>query len=144
MHTIGRHLLAEYYDCDGAILDDVDAIAKVTREATASIEATIVGETFHRFSPQGVSASILIAESHLSLHTWPEAGYAAADIYTCGDLDPRPGFELLGLRLGAKSSRMHEIIRGLPEDIESPDLKFPDDVQLVTKIAPVKPVSTAD
>jgi S-adenosylmethionine/arginine decarboxylase-like enzyme len=71
-----------------------------------------VGELFFQFRPEGVSGVVLIAESHISIHTWPETGYAAADIYTCGELDPSPGIEIIGRSLGASRCRYATVRRG--------------------------------
>jgi S-adenosylmethionine decarboxylase len=134
--TIGRHLIAEYYDCDRTIIDDVDAVAEHLRAAAEEVGATIVSEAFHRYAPQGVSGTLLIAESHLSIHTWPEVGYVAVDIFTCGGLDPRPGFRLLEDRLHARASRMQEIVRGLPAELERERALMPEDVHVVTRMVP--------
>jgi S-adenosylmethionine decarboxylase len=117
VHTVGRHILVEYYGCDRTLLDDEARVGDAIRAATHAAGATIVAEAYHHFAPHGVSASILIAESHLSLHTWPEAGYAAADLFTCGELDPSPGVEVLAAALRAGSTRAVEIVRGLPDDV---------------------------
>lgn len=129
VNTLGRHLLAEFYGCTDASLDDVDRMRSHLLAAAEIVGATVVGEVFHRYCPQGVSGTLLIAESHLSVHSWPEARYVAVDIFTCGGLDPRPGFRLLAERLGATESRMHEIIRGLADDVK--DAVLPDDVTLI-------------
>lgn len=129
MKTLGRHLLAEFYGCSDRSLDDVERLRGHMLAAAEAVGATVVGEVFHRYSPQGVSGTVLIAESHLSVHSWPEVGYVAVDIFTCGGLDPRPGFRLLAERLGATESRMHEIIRGLADDAR--DVVLPDDVTII-------------
>ena len=134
MRTLGRHLIAEYYDCEAEILDDPEAVMVHMKEAARISGATVVGEASHRFSPCGVSGTVLIAESHLSVHTWPRQRYVAVDIFTCGGLDPRPGFEYLGEALGASSLRMQEILRGLPDEIAEHDLILPEDVRVVTEM----------
>jgi len=134
VQTVGRHLLLELYECDPVILDSVDAIRDAVRAATELSGATIVGETYHHFEPQGVSASVLIAESHVSLHTWPEVGYAAADFYTCGDIDPRVGFAHLATTLGASSHNMVEIVRGLDGDVAA-HANLPADVHRIADLA---------
>ncbi|MEO0814400.1 MAG: adenosylmethionine decarboxylase, partial [Myxococcota bacterium] len=111
MNTIGRHLIAEFYGCASHILNDAEKIQAHMLAAAQAIGATIVGETFHKFSPQGVSGSVVIAESHLSIHTWPENGYVSVDIYTCGGLNPRDGFAHLAVALRAESYRVQEILR---------------------------------
>jgi S-adenosylmethionine decarboxylase proenzyme len=117
MRTLGRHLLAELYGCDAAGCDDLERVAAAMRQAAAAVGVAVMAEAFHRYAPRGVSGVMLIAESHLSVHTWPEASYAAVDIYTCGGLDPRPGVALLAGALGAAEVRMHEVLRGVPEDL---------------------------
>jgi len=133
VQTVGRHLLLELYDCDAAALDSIDAVREAVREATRISGATIVGEVYHHFDPQGMSGSILIAESHVSLHTWPEAGYAAADYYTCGSIDPRSGMEHLAAQLGAGSYRLVEVVRGLDEDVAQ--VEVPSDGHRIADLA---------
>lgn len=137
MRTLGRHLIAEFYGCNSSTLNDVAKIEQEMLRAAHAVGATVVGHTFHKFAPQGVSGSVVIAESHLSIHTWPEKGYVSVDIYTCGGLNPRPGFRRLSKALGAQSRRVQEIVRGLPEDIEHAKL-IPADVQIITRIADVE------
>ena len=134
MRTIGRHLIAEFYGCDPVLLDDTERVRTLLLETAACVGATVLGDTFHRFAPQGVSGTVVIAESHLSVHTWPERRYVAVDIYTCGGLDPRPGFDFLGTRLGATDARFQEIVRGLPDDIDAQAPLLPDDVLLITRM----------
>lgn len=79
-------MLVELKDCNQAILDDVHKIQDILVSAARKAKATIVQEVFHRFSPYGVSGVVVIAESHLSIHTWPEYNYAALDVFTCNSL----------------------------------------------------------
>lgn len=137
MKTIGRHLIAEYYDCDSGVLDDVERVRTAMLDAAHAVGATVIGETFHAFEPHGVSGTVVIAESHLSIHTWPENGYVAVDIYTCGGLDPRRGFTLLAERLQAASSRVQEILRGLPEEFDSTAVFAAEDVQVIHRTSPL-------
>jgi S-adenosylmethionine decarboxylase len=131
-------LIGEYYGCDCALLDDCDAIRTRLLEACGRIGVTVVGEVFHKFSPQGVTGIVAIAESHVSIHTWPEKAYAAVDIFTCGGLDPRPGIELLAHSLNADSFRMQEFVRGIDDEVEANRKLLPDDVQLVSHLSPVR------
>ena len=82
---LGTHLICELYDCDKHSLDDIGLISIAIEEAAKKSEATILEKSFHKFSPQGVSGVIIIAESHISIHTWPEYGYAAVDFFTCSE-----------------------------------------------------------
>jgi len=85
LDALGRHILLEAYGCDVSILNDTHRIKEVLTEAALLADAHIVGAAFHQFNPHGVSGVIIIAESHISIHTWPEYGYAAIDIFTCGE-----------------------------------------------------------
>lgn len=143
LKTIGRHLIAEFYSCSRRILDDVEAIRARMCEAAHVMGATVVGDTFHKFAPQGVSGSVVIAESHLSVHTWPETGYVSVDVYTCGGLDPRVGCEYLGGAFGASSCRVQEIVRGLPNDVEGAKELLPEDVQIITRTVELTEVVSA-
>ncbi len=118
MKSLGKHLLIEFYDCDEKILDDVAAIEDHMRTAARRANSTIVNSTFHRFSPYGVSGVVVIAESHLSIHTWPEYGYAAVDLFTCGEsVDPWKAFEYLKDVLKSKRESTVELKRGEYEKI---------------------------
>jgi S-adenosylmethionine decarboxylase len=91
MSALGVQILADMYECDPAVLSDVGAIRAFMVEAARRCGATIVNECFHHFSPHGVSGVVIIAESHLAIHTWPEHGYAALDLFTCSEaLEPEP------------------------------------------------------
>jgi len=84
MNSLGRHILVEYYNCDPEILNDVFKIEESMVAAAKEAEATVINATFHHFSPYGVSGVVVIQESHLAIHTWPERGYAAVDVFSCG------------------------------------------------------------
>lgn len=114
MNALGRHLLIELQDCDREALNDLGFLRDAMVVAAIDCGATVLGESFHHFSPQGVSGVVVIAESHLSVHTWPEYGYAAVDIFTCGTtVEPEKAVEVLIERLGAKNHSVMEIPRGL-------------------------------
>lgn len=121
MNTIGHHLLVEYHGCDNDILDDAERIERMMRNAAEAAQATVVTATFHRFAPQGVSGVVVIAESHLSIHTWPEYGYAAVDFYTCGDCRPEHGHALIQKVLGAERAEVMTVRRGL--DVPGPSMR---------------------
>ncbi|MCJ7605181.1 MAG: adenosylmethionine decarboxylase [Dehalococcoidales bacterium] len=114
MNALGRHLLIEMYDCDQEVLNDLSSVREIMLKAAVDCGAVVMGDSFHRFSPQGVSGVVIIAESHLSVHTWPEYGYAAADIFTCGTtVDPQIAAEVLVEGLGCKNPSLTEIQRGI-------------------------------
>ena len=114
MKALGRHIVCELSGCHPSVLSDVDGIAKMMIAAAQAARATIMESAFHRFEPQGVSGTVILAESHLSIHTWPEKGYAAMDFYTCGDhTDPWLACEHAAQALGAKSVLATEFKRGI-------------------------------
>lgn len=114
MNALGRHLLAEYYGCDATILNNLEFLEQSMREAVKSSGATIIDSTFHHFSPQGVSGVIVIAESHMAMHTWPEYGYAAVDFFTCGNrVDPYNALNYMNKILNPAKSSRKELIRGV-------------------------------
>lgn len=117
MNALGTHLLAELRDCDRDRLDDLAYIREALLSAATEVGATILGDTFHQFSPQGVTGIVAIAESHLSIHTWPEYGYAALDVFTCGtSFIPAKAARLVIQRLDCKNPEIVEIPRGkLPQ-----------------------------
>ena len=113
MDALGRHFLMELEDCDERILDDLDALKEALLEAAGEAGATVIGESFHRFSPHGISGVVVIAESHLFIHTWPEYGYAAADIFTCGTtVQPEKAVSRLIEKLGARKHSVVAMERG--------------------------------
>ncbi len=124
--TLGRHLLSEFYDCDPNVLNNLSLIDSVMTEAATIAGATIVQKNFHHFSPYGVSGVIVIAESHLAIHTWPEYGYAAVDLFTCGDsVDPVVAYEFMREHLHAKTAFYSELKRGLLNSDSGQLLKAP-------------------
>lgn len=84
MPVLGTQTVIDLYGCSSAALNDLDSIREVMLEAARRAGATIVDDRFHYFSPHGVSGFVILAESHLAIHTWPECGYAAVDLFTCG------------------------------------------------------------
>ena len=85
LNALGTHVLVELRDCDANALDDLQNVESTLIDTARRIGATIIGHAFHQFSPQGVTGVVIIAESHICIHTWPEHSYAAVDIFTCGD-----------------------------------------------------------
>ena len=82
---VGKHCILELYNCDSAKLDDEAFLRDAITTAAKRAGATLLNLITHRFDPQGVTGLALLAESHISIHTWPESGYAAVDVFTCGD-----------------------------------------------------------
>lgn len=114
MNTRGTHLLADLHGCDSDLLDNVGHIETAMLIAAKDAGCVVISSRFHHFAPQGVTGLLLIAESHLSVHTWPERGYAAVDLYTCGTADTRGAVEHLARTLGADRIDWLTVDRGLP------------------------------
>lgn len=109
----GRQLLIELYGCDSTFLDSVSSVEEALVEAARAAGATIVESVFHHFSPHGVSGVVVIAESHVAVHTWPEHGYAALDVFTCGaSVEPTDIMRALEKNFSAQRSESKLILRG--------------------------------
>ncbi len=117
MQTFGRHLLMEYQGCDREMLNDPDRLEQLMRRAAEAAQATVVAAVFHSFTPCGTSGVLVLQESHLSIHTWPEYGYAAMDFYTCGECDPFAGHLVLCDGLRPERHEIMDVDRG---DIDGP------------------------
>lgn len=110
---LGRQIVAEFYGCPPERLTDVAGIEKTMNDAARACGATIVNSVFHLFNPHGVSGAVIIAESHLAIHTWPEYGYAAVDVFTCGDsVDPNDAVAYLATALESRHHSLTEMKRG--------------------------------
>ncbi len=114
MNALGKHLLVELDDYNRKKLNKLEFLKTILLAAASKAGASVLGESFHQFSPQGVSGVVIIAESHIFIHTWPEYGYASVDIFTCGNtVQPEKAAPLLIEKLGAKNHSVLEIHRGI-------------------------------
>lgn len=112
MKSVGRHLIVELWQCQG--LDDAKKCEETLLEAVRRAGATLIDLKVHRFNPHGLTGIAIIAESHISIHTWPELDYAAVDVFTCGDrVDPVRAVEPFLEWLNPKQTQMIEIRRGV-------------------------------
>ncbi len=112
--NLGQHVLAEFFECDPNTLNSIDKVEKYMIDAALECGATIVQKCFHMFSPYGVSGVVIISESHLAIHTWPELGYAAVDLFTCGTkCDPKVAYEFLKSKFCSKNASFSELKRGI-------------------------------
>ena len=118
LNTRGRHLLVEYAGCDLTVLDDLKRIETLMNDAAKAAGTNVVASVFQPFEPQGVTGVVVIEESHLSIHTWPEYGYAAVDFFTCGDGLPELAHEVLRNGLQASEAEVMFVERGM---LERPD-----------------------
>ena len=101
---VGKHLILDFYGCNETLLDDYNGLLNIFEESLLLCNATVLNISGNKFEPQGVTLLALLAESHASLHTWPEKKYCAMDFYTCGPTArPEEIVEYLYLKLGANS-----------------------------------------
>jgi len=112
MQFLGKHIILELYQCPRDLLCEPKQIEEVMKQGALAMGATIVESRFHHFSPLGVSGVVIIQESHLTIHTWPEYEYAAIDIFTCGDIAMEKGTDYLIEHLGAKQVEVKTLNRG--------------------------------
>lgn len=112
MTALGNHILVEFMRCEPDIMNDVSRIERDMVEAARKAGATVINSTFHHFSPYGVSGVVVIEESHLAIHTWPEYGYAAVDLFTCGEMDAWISFDYLKECFKSASYSAIEMKRG--------------------------------
>ena len=114
MNALGRHLLLELFDCDPDAINSLETVKAALIEAAKRAQATIVDVVFHEFNPFGIRGVVVIAESHLSIHTWPEYRYAAVDVFSCGDvLQPETAVTYLVEQFGAERASVVEMQRGV-------------------------------
>ena len=125
MEALGRQILVEYYDCDQSKINDVSFVETALIQAAKASQATLISHNFHKFSPYGVSGVVVIAESHIAIHTWPEYNYAAVDIFTCGEtIDPWVIQEYLKENFVSQNVSSMEMKRGMFKVPEGQKLLF--------------------
>ena len=126
MQEMGVHLPIELWECEQGMLNNPQLVEEAMVQAAQKANCTVVQRVIHQFAPQGVSGVVILAESHLSVHTWPELGYAALDIFACGtQCTPQNAADHLIEAFSAKKSTVKSFSRGIPEPA----------VQRVAKIA---------
>ena len=109
----GAHLLADFYGVKAGLLTDIDSIDQLLREGAQAAGARILHSHFHAFGPgMGVTGVLLLAESHISIHTWPEHGFAAADIFMCGEAQPQRALAVINTALQPATRKVKTIERG--------------------------------
>ena len=112
---VGKHCILELYECDPSRLDDEAFLRTSITTAAKSAGATLLNLITHHFEPQGVTGLALLAESHISIHTWPESGYAAVDVFTCGDHTmPEQACAVLSEALQSKRQALRSFLRETP------------------------------
>ena len=119
---VGKHCILELYNCDPAKLDDEAFLRTAITTAAKRAGATLLNLITHRFEPQGVTGLALLAESHISIHTWPESGYAAVDVFTCGDHTmPERACAVLSEELHAARFKLKSFLRETPSEVAGAD-----------------------
>lgn len=114
VQNLGNHLIVELYNCQPEAINDVGFVESAMKRAVTVSGATMVQSVFHKFNPHGVSGVIVIEESHFTVHTWPEYGYCAVDIFTCGtEVDYYAALHCLQEQFAAKNLSVSEIKRGI-------------------------------
>ncbi len=119
MEHLGRHVIIELCGCGDAI-NDTDLVKAAMVDAVRAADVTRLNIFVYAFSPQGVTGVAVLSESHLAVHTWPDHGYVAADIFTCGETTRPHAAEVLAQRFAAKNMVVQELERGVEPPIQSP------------------------
>lgn len=112
--SLGHHLIVDLYGCNPENMNSIEPVREIIIKAAHAAGATIVAQQFHQFNPIGVTGVLVLAESHLAVHTWPEKEYCAVDLFTCGKTDNLAALEILKAGFGAKECVAVEINRGVP------------------------------
>lgn len=110
--TLGLHYIIEFHHCDADRISEVESVEKVLLEAVDKAGATYVSHDTHQFQPVGVSAVVMIAESHFTIHTWPEKEYAAMDIFTCGAMKADEAIDFIKVKFQADHCKVTLLERG--------------------------------
>lgn len=112
--TIGKHVIAEAYECKFSLLDNLEEMIEVFKKATKEAKMNLLNISYHKFEPQGLTVLALLSESHLSIHTFPELGYASIDCYTCGNEgDPQKAVEVIFDYIKPNRQKVITIDRGV-------------------------------
>jgi S-adenosylmethionine decarboxylase len=128
LYALGTHLLVELKECNPETLKSLEKIRSAMISAAKEAKATIIDISFREFSPFGISGIVVIAESHLTIHTWPEYAYAAVDIFTCGDIiKTEKASSYLIKQLECKNPSFVEMKRGI---LSHENVKLPHKVSL--------------
>ena len=118
MKQLGTHLVVDAWHSPAELLNDTEHIRQSLMNAISVGEATLIDLCVHQFSPHGVTATATLAESHIAIHTWPELGYFAADLFFCGHGNPHKAIKILQTSLQAKQMKLIEIKRGFDPGME--------------------------
>ena len=118
MDTRGKHLILDFYDCDPELINDSSFLLEACTSAARKANATILDTHLHKFEPQGISVLIILQESHLSLHSFPEESYVSVDIYSCGDCaEPLNAMGFLKEKFCSQTVIYKNLLRGINRQI---------------------------
>ncbi len=115
MKKVGTHLVLDAWGSPDHLLNNPDKIKQALIDAITVGKATLINLFIHQFSPHGITATATLAESHIAIHTWPEYGYFAADLFFCGEGNPQEAMKILEIALEAKEAKTREIDQGFPQ-----------------------------
>jgi S-adenosylmethionine decarboxylase len=119
LQRIGRHLILELWGCDADAINSIETIERAIKETIEACGATLLDLRVYPFTPQGVTGVAILSESHLMIHTWPEHGYAAVDVFTCGyHTDPNKAVPVLRRHFAPERVQVMEMNRGIVVDEE--------------------------
>lgn len=126
MALLGIHLIADFFECDSSVINSIESVEKILTESVTISGATLIEPFFHRFSPQGISGIIVVAESHFSIHTWPEHYAAAVDIFSCGDFNYIAALKLIKEKIKSANNSIVQIARSSIQnnDANNPGLQY--------------------
>lgn len=124
METNSLHLLVELFNCNIEALQSQTKLENLLQQAAIAANVTIVQSVFHQFSPQGITGIVIIEESHISIHTWPEYGYASVDFFTCGNGQPEKAYAVIVNGLEAERSEILLIDRGISLTDEAMKVRY--------------------
>jgi S-adenosylmethionine decarboxylase proenzyme len=120
---LGHQVTLDFYDCSPNILDSVDQIKNIMESIVSTLNLSVVNTTIHHFSPIGVSGVVVIEESHITIHTWPEYGYVAMDFFTCNqEIDIEKAKEVLKNKFNSSKVEMNHLKRGDRTSLEARNL----------------------
>ncbi len=123
--VVGLHIVAELYGCDPELISRLENVKRILDKIVKVSELTVLDSKHHQFEPYGVTSLYLLAESHLFVHTWPEYGYVAVDIFTCGDEEKaKVAYELIIKEFKPKKVKKIEIKRGIGEIVNKKEIKL--------------------
>ncbi len=111
--ALGTHLLVDLWGASPDLLDDAEFIRETLADAVRAGDATLIDVCVHQFAPYGITATATLSESHICIHTWPEYGYAAIDIFMCGKGDPHKALAWIQKKFGTHSAKVREMKRGV-------------------------------